>query len=600
MNIGTLIARIGMDTSDLDRAAAHAEGKFKGVENVMEELGHAAKGLAASLAAAFAVHEVVHGVGQLEASLTAARAEMEATQVQAEKMKEMSLAARIPQDAADAFQSMAHEGVAAADAMTMLNTVLDLQKAHSMDVGSATRDLLSTMHAYRLEAKDAAHIADLISEGMHVGKQSAADFAAALTAAAPIASAFGYSIDQTAAYLALLGQRGKVGGEAGGALAMSMRLVSTAAKKAGVDTNDLGTLLQVLEAHGATASDVMQLFGRRTGMAAGLLVGMAGQLDATASSFRNVNGVTREMANVVREDMGEAFKALKGAISSIVLDAFTRGKTGAESWRDAIVELTTVVKQLHGPLTAILETIGSIAAVELLPPGKGQVPGTRAFQGLGVAFQGLGQSAESSGQSARAIWENAAVAIGFLANAIIQTVGMAFNGLLQTFRSIGMGINSLVQMVVSAVQGDYAAAEEAGKSFLGGFEQWWNMMGDIGQDTTQGIGDAWNTMLDQMASNIYKTEPAVKALGDAAERTAGAVGDLPGMNPPGKKTKTAKTKKTKAGKGQAGLATPPTEWDEFMGGPVSVGAPAASNAIVDSVNANVTAMKELLSSSDVR
>jgi TP901 family phage tail tape measure protein len=590
MNIGTLVARIAMDTSDLDRAAEHAEGKFKGVGDVMEDLGHAAKGLAASLAAAFAVHEVVHSVEQFEASLTAARAEMEATVEQAEKMKEMSIAARVPQDAADAFAAMAHEGVAASDAMVMLNTVLDLQKAHSLDVASATRDLLSSMHAYKLESKDAAHVSDLISEGMHLGGQSAADFASALAAAAPIASAFGYSIDQTAAYLALLGQRGKVGGEAGNALAMSMRLVSTAAKKAGVDTHDLGTLLQVLEAHGATASDVMQLFGRKTGMAAGLLVGMADQLEQTTGTFKTAAGVTKEMANIVRDDLGEAWNALKGALSSIVLDSFTKGKSGAEGWRDAVVELTSVVKQLHGPLTAILETIGSIAGVELSAV-------TGAFQGLGVTFQALGTSAADSGNAARAIWANAMVAVGFLANSIVQTIGMVFNGLLQTFRSIGMGIQSLVQMVAAAVQGDYSAAEDAGKQFLGGFKEWWDTQGAIANDTTASIGSAWSTMLDQMAANIYGTTPAVDKLGESAKKTADALGDLPGMNPPGKKGKTAKAKKTKVPKVKAGMGAPPTEWDEFMGGPVTVATPTAANAIQDSVNANVSAMRELLNSS---
>lgn len=122
------------------------------------------------------------------------------------------------QQAADGLLNLLSAGLNTSEAMTVLPAVMDMAAASGESLAVSTEGLTSILGAYNLPASQAVEITNALAQGAAVSTVTISDLSQAFGNVAPVANAFGISVEETTAILAKLGNAGIKGAEAGTAL----------------------------------------------------------------------------------------------------------------------------------------------------------------------------------------------------------------------------------------------------------------------------------------------------------------------------------------------------------------------------------------------
>ncbi|MGA7586750.1 MAG: phage tail tape measure protein [Rouxiella badensis] len=324
--------------------------------------------------------------------------EMKALRTQARQIGDNTAASA--GDAAAAQNIIAKGGgdVKAIMAATPVTLNMSLANTRSMEENAGL--LMSSKNAFGLANEQVAHLGDVISSTLN---KTAADFdglSDALTYIAPVAKNAGVSLEQTAAMVGALADKGVTGSMAGtGARAMLMRLqaptgeaykaikelgVKTADKKGNMrpmftilkemqksfDKNKLGTAQQ--------AEYMKTIFGEEAAASAAILLDDArsGKLDRLTNTFQHSDGSTERLVKVQQDNLGGDFKEFQSAYEAIGTDLFDQE---AESLRKLTQGVTKFLLTVDGWIqrnpefaaglakaaTAGLILVGAIGAIGL-------------------------------------------------------------------------------------------------------------------------------------------------------------------------------------------------------------------------------------------
>lgn len=143
-------------------------------------------------------------------------------------------------EAAEGLNILAMSGYNAEQSMDMLEDVLHLAAAGSMDMASAAAYVSGSMKGFNDASKDSAYYADLMAKGATLANTSVQELGEAMSDGSATAAAYGQSAESMTVSLLRLAEQGEVGSAAGTALAAAMKDIYTGTDQAQKALQELG------------------------------------------------------------------------------------------------------------------------------------------------------------------------------------------------------------------------------------------------------------------------------------------------------------------------------------------------------------------------
>lgn len=269
--------------------------------------------------------------------------------------------------AAQGMFELAKNGFTANEVMAAMPGTLDLAASAGVDVAAAAEVSSSMLRSFRLEADQAGRVANVLSKTANMSAVDLGDMAESMKYAAPIATEFGMSLEQTSAMVGLLGNIGIKGSMTGTALRTSLLNLANPRgqqKKAldflGIDTVDQKTkqlrpLTDILSELGAKT----EKFGQAGKMK--FIDAIFGSEGATAMLELQRKGVDiKEFTTLLENSAGAAADT-----AAIMLDN-SRGASEqlSGSWETLMITIGTTllpaVTALKLALTDVLNVVGDL------------------------------------------------------------------------------------------------------------------------------------------------------------------------------------------------------------------------------------------------
>lgn len=310
-------------------------------------------------------------------------------------------------EAADALSYMALAGWNTKQMLDGIEPILNLAAAANMDLAQASDIVTDYLTAFGLEAQDAGHFADLMSEAMSTSNTTVELLGESYKNCAATANSLGYEVEDVTAVLATMANAGIKGGEAGTALNAIMTRLATNAKECNDELKDYG--IQVYDTSGnirdlslilTELGEVwVTLTDKEQANLAKSIAGqnhysklqtiMAGVSDKAkeagqsfgdyAEALRSCDGAAEAMAATMQDNLKGKITILKSALEGLgiaVYDVFDETmQTSVDSATEAISELEKQVSDgdLGVSLNRLAEDVDELAqefietAVEALP-----------------------------------------------------------------------------------------------------------------------------------------------------------------------------------------------------------------------------------------
>lgn len=262
MNAFELVAKITLDTSEYEKGLAGVKDDStsfgsklgKGLATV-GKVGAAAAGAVGAAATAFGVASVKTGM-EFDASMSQIAATLGMTtsdiqdnvngagdtfQALRDKAKQMGAETNFTAtQAAEGLNILAMSGYDANQSIGMIEDVLHLAAAGSMDMGQAASYVSGTMKGFNDSTKDSGYYADLMAKGATLANTNVQQLGEAMQNGAAGAAAYGQSADSMTLSLLRLAEQGRVGSAAGTSLARAMQDIYTPTDQAKAALDELG------------------------------------------------------------------------------------------------------------------------------------------------------------------------------------------------------------------------------------------------------------------------------------------------------------------------------------------------------------------------
>ena len=266
-------------------------------------------------------------------------------------------------ESADALKYMAMAGWKTNQMMDALPGIMNLASASGEDLGLVSDIVTDSLTAFKLQAKDSAHFADVLAKASSSSNTNVALMGETFKYVAPVAGALGYSAEDVAIGIGLMANSGIKGSDAGTALrATFSRLTDTTNKEVVGALNELGismtdaqgqikpfkNLMDEIRVKFSTLTTAQQasyatnIFGRQamTGMLT-IINTAQSDYDSLTNSIYNANGAAELMSKKKLDNFAGQMKLLTSALQELGLQFFEVMlpylKTGVE-WLQKKVE----------------------------------------------------------------------------------------------------------------------------------------------------------------------------------------------------------------------------------------------------------------------
>lgn len=323
-----------------------------GVENGIKRLGSiATKGLKVATTAIAGTTTALGGISaaaikvgsDFEAQMSRVKAISGATGDEFEQLREQAIqlgadTAFSSKEAAQGMENLAAAGFTTSEIMDEMPGMLDLAAASGEDLASSSDIAASALRGFGLEAKDAAHVADVLAENANRTNSSVAETGEAMKYIAPLARAAGISMEETAAAIGIMANSGIQGSQAGTTLRGALSRLSKptdnmlgAMEELGIAFYDsegkmkslseqVGMMRQAMS--GMTDEQknnyLVTLYGQEalSGMLALINEG-EGELSALTEAYKACDGSAKEAAETMQDNLQGAIEQLGGSAESL-------------------------------------------------------------------------------------------------------------------------------------------------------------------------------------------------------------------------------------------------------------------------------------------
>lgn len=383
---------------------------------------------------------IFKAAGDFEASMNKVMAISGATGDEFEALsnqaKELGATTRFSaSQSADAMSFLAMAGFQATDIIGAMPSVLQLAAAANLDIASSADIASNILSGFALETEQLAAVNDALVKTMTRTNTDLQQLGQAMKYVGPIAQAAGVGINETAAAIGLLGNAGIQGSMAGttlrGAISNLLNVSGPAAdtiERLGLNTRDSSgnfigfvSVIEQLEAAGASADDMLQIFGDRAGPGMAALLSQGSEaLSNLITELDNSGGIAQEIADVQMRGLNGAMLELKSAIEGLFIAIAESGLL--EAFTNIIKQITGFVSSLAGANPTIFKFVGVIAGIAAVTGPVLMVLGKLTTMIAGTINVALGASAALSTFIATA--STAQLAMGGLGLALGAAAGL--------------------------------------------------------------------------------------------------------------------------------------------------------------------------------
>jgi len=425
MNIGTMMARIGVDTAPLMAARAgmkafqrDAVARLGKVKRAVFSLQGAFVGMVGMAGMAYIAKSAVKTAMTFEQSMLTVKGVTRATadefKVMTDIAKEMGETTEwTASQSANALQFLGMAGFKAMEATKALPGVLDLATAGNIELARAADIASNALTAMQLPVSELTKVNDVFVGTITRTNTNMEMMAESFKYAAPVGRAFGYGIEELSAMIGQLGNAGIQGSMAGTQLAFAMQKATKVAKELNIDSSKLTDVLQAMNDQGWSNERMLKAFGMRGGRAVLILKDMIPQIKTLTGELFKSEGESKKLADIMRTSLRVAFIELGSAIEGVAIKSFDVYKDELRTF----VEDTTKYVREHSD-----EFIKSIDSIK------------KSIQDLYAIYQGLPEGvvgAAGAGIAGRIIFGSWGPAKWILLATLVDNVTKSVNEFLE-------------------------------------------------------------------------------------------------------------------------------------------------------------------------
>ena len=368
MKIADLIAKIGVDTRELDRGLGQAQRKFKAFGKNTKRLGASmTAGITAPLGAIAGVSFKV--AADFEQSMAQVAAVSGASAEEFKRLEKNALdlgsSTKFTASEVSGLQlEFAKLGFTTGEIENVTEATLNLAQASGSDLARSAEVAGATLRGFGMDASETGHVTDVMAAAFSSSALDMGLFADSMKYVAPVAKSAGMSIEQTSGMLAALANAGIKGSQAGTAL---RRII----QELGSTGGDVAGAIQNLASEGLNLADAKDEVGRSAQSALLVLSQNMGAVGQLTTQFQNADGAASDMAKTMSDtatgDMARMQSALEGAqitigralaptitkLMGFISDLATRFKNLSEGTRSTIITFAAIAAAM-GPVLYIL------------------------------------------------------------------------------------------------------------------------------------------------------------------------------------------------------------------------------------------------------
>lgn len=404
--IAALSVAVTADTSQLEAGLNKANQSVQGFGSQLSSIGTAAgaalagvgvaaaAGLGAAVKTAMDFEKQMSAVGSVmdKAALEAAGGMDALTKSALQAGKDTSFSAL---EAAKGFEELAKAGVSAADIIGGAGRAsLDLAAAGAVSVADAAEIASNAMNVFNKRGAEMTGVVDTIAGAANASAIGVNDYKFSLSAAGAVAATVGLSFEDLSTAIALMGQAGIKGSDAGTSLkTMLLNLQPSTDKQAalfkdlGLTTTNVEQAYQSLVARGITPASheftaiasamqehlgISKDVGEWTAKDRKAWEAYSTQIGLTSSAFFDANGQVKSLAqisDVLREKLGGMTKAQQLATLEALFgaDAVRAGAVLLEAGAEGADKMAAAIKGVGSAQSVANERLNNLAgSLEML------------------------------------------------------------------------------------------------------------------------------------------------------------------------------------------------------------------------------------------
>lgn len=445
-------------------------------------------------------------------------------------------------EAADAMSYMAMAGWKTGDMLSGIEGIMNLAAASGEDLATTSDIVTDALTAFGLTAEDSAHFADILAAASSNANTNVSMMGETFKYCAPVAGALGYSAEDVAEAIGLMGNAGIKSTQAGTALRTMMTKLQGELKLSGealgevtIQTanadgsmRELSDILadcrtafsKMSESEAAAAAETLVGKNAMSGFLA-LMNSAPGDIDKLRNAIENCDGSAKDMAAIMQDNLNGQLTILKSQLEELAISfgemlmpVIRKVVTAVqgfvdklnnmdESQRKTIISIGLVIAAL-GPFLVILGTVistvgKSMKAYATAAKGIKKLmvavkSGTGIFGKLGAALGGI---------SAPVLAVVAVIAVLVAAFTHLWKTNDGFReNIIATWTQIKETVSNFCQGIVDRLNSlgfEFSSITEVLKAVWDGF---CNLLGPVFEGAFRFISDTLSTVLDVILNTV--------------------------------------------------------------------------------------------------
>ena len=445
-------------------------------------------------------------------------------------------------EAADAMSYMAMAGWKTGDMLSGIEGIMNLAAASGEDLATTSDIVTDALTAFGLTAEDSAHFADILAAASSNANTNVSMMGETFKYCAPVAGALGYSAEDVAEAIGLMGNAGIKSTQAGTALRTMMTKLQGELKLSGealgevtIQTanadgsmRELSDILadcrtafsKMSESEAAAAAETLVGKNAMSGFLA-LMNSAPGDIDKLRNAIENCDGSAEDMAAIMQDNLNGQLTILKSQLEELAISfgemlmPVIRKVVSAvqgfvdklnnmdEAQRKTIITIGLVIAAL-GPFLVILGTVISTVGKSM----KAYASATKGIKKLMVAvksgtgiFGKLGTALGGISAPVLAIVAVIAVLVAAFTHLWKTNDGFREN-IIATWTQIKETVSNFCQGIVDRLNSlgfEFSSITEVLKAVWDGF---CNLLGPVFEGAFRFISDTLSTVLDVILNTV--------------------------------------------------------------------------------------------------
>ncbi|BCL59971.1 hypothetical protein DGMP_06640 [Desulfomarina profundi] len=278
-------------------------------------------------------------------------------------------------DAAQGMEELAQSGQSVREIYSTLPHAMNMAAIAGGTIKESADLSTDTLKQFNLTADRTGHVTDVLTRGYTQASTSLTQLGEALTYAGPVASSFGYSLEDTVAILDAYAEAGFKGSRGGTAMVGGLtRLVKPSQEAAAVlekyniqvfdgagKVKNFADIIEDLGRAALSPTEMMTLFGQEAGPGmAGLLAQGAGAIRGFRAGLEDVDGTAAKLATDMESGLGGALRSLGSSLSAVTLAFAATLAPAIKVVAQLLTVLARSISALPEPLKVLVGVTGGL------------------------------------------------------------------------------------------------------------------------------------------------------------------------------------------------------------------------------------------------